>query len=32
MGTSSGWGRVAGNATDGTMLVNIQLQEPVPKL
>jgi hypothetical protein len=32
MGTSSGWGRVAGNATDGGMLVNIRLQEPVPHL
>jgi len=32
MGTSSGWGRVAGNATDGSMLVSIQLQEPAPHL
>ena len=32
MGTSSGWGRVAGNASDGQMLVNLQLQEPAPHL
>lgn len=32
MGTSSGWGRVAGNAEHGQMLVSIQLQEPVPNL
>jgi hypothetical protein len=32
MGTASGWGRVAGNATDGSMLVSLQLDEPVPHL
>lgn len=32
MGTSSGWGRVAGNASDGSMLVSIRLQEPAPHL
>jgi hypothetical protein len=32
MGTSAGWGRVAGNATDGSMLVSIRLQQPAPHL
>lgn len=32
MGTASGWGRVAGNAEHGQLLVSIQLQEPVPNL
>lgn len=32
MGTASGWGRVAGNATDGSMLVSIRLNEPAPHL
>lgn len=32
MGTSSGWGRVAGDAQDGQMLVSIQLQQPAPHL
>ena len=32
MGTSAGWGRVAGNATDGSMLVSIRLQKPAPHL
>jgi hypothetical protein len=32
MGTASEWGRVAGDATDGSMLVAIQLQEPAPHL
>lgn len=32
MGTASGWGRVAGNAEHGQMLVSIQLQQPVPNL
>jgi len=32
MGTASGWGRVAGDATDGSMLVSIRLNEPAPHL
>jgi hypothetical protein len=32
MGTSSGWGRVAGDAEHGKMLVSIQRQEPAPNL
>ena len=32
MGTASLWGRVAGNATDGSVLVNLQMQVPVPHL
>jgi hypothetical protein len=32
MGTSSGWGRVAGDASTGVMLVSLQLQEPAPHL
>lgn len=32
MGTSSGWGRVAGDATSGVMLLSLQLQEPAPHL
>lgn len=32
MGTSTGWGRVAGNAEKGKMLVSIQQQEPAPAL
>jgi hypothetical protein len=32
MGTTTGWGRVAGNASDGQMLVSIQLQEQAPHL
>ena len=32
MGTSTGWGRVAGNAHDGQMFVSIQLQEQAPIL
>ena len=32
MGTAPGWGRVAGNATDGSMLVSIRLQQPGPHL
>jgi len=32
MGTASGWGRVAGNAEHGQLLVSIQLQKPVPNL
>ncbi|NHZ89884.1 hypothetical protein F2P45_12795 [Massilia sp. CCM 8733] len=32
MGTSSGWGRVAGNAEKGGMLVSIRQQLPVPSL
>jgi len=32
MGTASGWGRVAGNARNGSMLVSIQQQEPIPNL
>ncbi|MFJ4144113.1 hypothetical protein [Pseudomonas sp. NPDC089734] len=32
MGTASGWGRVAGSAENGQMLVSIRLQEPAPNL
>ena len=32
MGTVTGWGRVAGNAKHGNMLVSICLQQPVPTL
>ena len=32
MGTASLWGRVAGNATDGSVLVSLQLQVPAPHL
>jgi hypothetical protein len=32
MGTAAQWGRVAGNATDGSMLVSLQLDQPVPHL
>ena len=32
MGTSSGWGRVAGDAMTGTLLVSLQLQELAPHL
>lgn len=32
MGTSSGWGRVAGDASTGVMLVSLQLQQPAPHL
>lgn len=32
MGTASGWGRVAGNATGGSMLVTIRQNQPLPHL
>ncbi|OYO29209.1 hypothetical protein [Janthinobacterium sp. PC23-8] len=32
MGTAAGWGKVAGNAKSGYMLVSIQQQVPVPNL
>ncbi len=32
MGTSSGWGRVAGDADSGVMLVSLQLQQLAPNL
>ncbi len=32
MGTSAGWGRVAGDADGGGMLVSIQQNQPVPNL
>lgn len=32
MGTAAGWGRVAGNAENGQMLVALQLQLPAPHL
>lgn len=32
MGTSSGWGRVAGDASTGVMLVSLPLQQPAPHL
>lgn len=32
MGTASEWGRVAGDATDGSMLVSIRLNKPAPHL
>lgn len=32
MGTSAGWGRVAGDAGGGSMLVSIQQNQPIPSL
>ncbi|HEX8572998.1 MAG TPA: hypothetical protein VF759_09615 [Allosphingosinicella sp.] len=32
MGTDSVWGRVAGDASNGSMLVALQLQQPAPQL